>query len=144
MPFWNHQTFLFAAIASLSIAASGGCGQNDGRCPIHGEVTLDGEPASGAVISFRAIAGSEGNSSGATVDEQGRFSIPADKGLIPGDYAVNIQCWKDTGQKVQDPCSQQYAPVVAPVEYAETGKLQITVTADGDRQFNFPLTTKGK
>jgi len=142
MPSWKRNPFLWAALASLSIAA--GCTNNDGRRPIHGEVTLDGKPASGAIVSFRATAGSQGNSSGTVADEHGRFAVPADKGLMPGTYAVTVQLWNTTGHTAKDPCSGQVVAVATPIEYAQQGKLQITVTPDGDSQFNFPLTSAGK
>lgn len=136
-----RQSAWLVALAILGLAVSGGCTRHGGRRPIQGEVTLDGKPASGAVISFQAVTGSQGNSSGAVVDEQGRFSIPAAKGLMPGTYSVSIQWWKETGRTFQDPRSGEYLAITAPVEYAEKGKLQITVAADASARFSFPLTS---
>lgn len=144
MLYWRRGPSLLPLLAVLCAALSTGCTRHGGRRPIHGEVTLDGRPAAGAVISFQATEGSQGNSSGAVVDERGGFSIPASKGLLPGVYAVTIQYWKDAGGTSEDPCSKQQIRTTALVEYVEQGKLQMTVTADGPGRVSFPLTSPGK
>lgn len=135
---------LLMVLTVAGVALVTGCNRHGGRRPIQGEVTLDGKPAAGAVVSFQAAADSPGNSSGAVVDEQGRFSIPAAKGLTPGVYAVTIQYWKDTGDTSEDPCSGQQVRKTTLVEYAEQGNLQITVTANGPDRVSFPLTCAAK
>ena len=94
-----------AAVATLVgglvlMPAVTGCG-GTGRVPVSGKVTLDGQPLEHGLINFRPSQGNAGPGSGGVVNE-GRFEIPADKGLRPGSYKVSITALKknrshDTG-----------------------------------------------
>ena len=79
-----------------------GCGSNDGRLPVSGTVTIDGAPLDGGAINFQPLPGSGGHSSGGSV-QGGKFRIPADRGLPPGDYRITIVAMKETGRTINDP-----------------------------------------
>ena len=128
--------FLLAGMTTLALI---GCQRNERR-PLAGEVTLDGKPLAGATISFQPAPGSTGGTSGALLDPEGRFSISAQQGLIPGKYAVTIQKWKGTGRFRLDNETHQRVEITAPIPFKEDGKLEATITEGGPNHFEFRLT----
>lgn len=73
----------------ISMALWLGCGgDSSGRYAITGTVTLDGAPIDKGNISFQPMEGAK-TSSGAMVNA-GSFSIPKNKGLLPGKYRVEV------------------------------------------------------
>ena len=65
-----------------------GCGTaSNGRFPVSGQVTLKGSPLKTGTIEFEATDGS--HRSGSTVDN-GRYTVPATQGLLPGTYVVKV------------------------------------------------------
>src|SRR5688572_18410502 len=79
----------WSAVAALVIAAFLGCGRSDGRQLVSGTVTFQGKPLDQGTIDFYA-AGKSTVEAGALITE-GKYEIPADKGLLPGKYLVKIQ-----------------------------------------------------
>lgn len=119
-----------------------GCSRSDTRQSASGIVTLDGQPMAGqGMINFRPAANNDGNSSGATLNSDGSFLIPADKGLSPGKYAVTIQLWKDTGRTRKDPKTGEVFVITESVRFKEAGQLQAVVTSNAPNRFDFRLTS---
>ncbi len=125
-------------LAWLLLVALLGCGSGDGRLAVDGLITLDGKPLSGGVISFRPVQADKATTAGSGIEE-GRYQIPADGGLLPGEYKVVIQAFEETGRMVNDPQFGQ-APETVPVKFNESETLRATVTADGPNRFDFALT----
>ncbi|MCX7426872.1 MAG: hypothetical protein NTW96_14750 [Planctomycetia bacterium] len=118
-----------------------GCGGN-GRQKVVGAVTVDAAPLESGTINFRPAPGSKANSSGAGI-QNGRFEVPADKGLMPGAYQVTIQGFRKTGRMVRDPQMGQIEEIV-PMQFNETGARSVTIV-EGKNEFEFTLTQrKGK
>jgi len=71
------------------LLSSLGCGSQstNGRFPISGQVTLHGNPLETGTIEFETSDGS--HRSGATIGG-GKYSIPANQGLLPGTYVVRL------------------------------------------------------
>src|SRR5262245_29101434 len=67
-----------------------GCGSDNplGRKALSGTVTLDGAPLAKGAIEFHPIT--EGGTQSGGLIENGRYSVPADKGATPGEYRVLI------------------------------------------------------
>jgi hypothetical protein len=72
----------------LTLVLVVGCGDNSGRQRISGEVTFQGRPVDQGSIEF--LPGPGVASHAGAVIENGRYTIPADKGLLPGLYAIKI------------------------------------------------------
>lgn len=76
----------FVAIIGWLTISAAGCGNSDGRFPVSGDVTLQGQPlASGAII----FEGADGSRGGTTITD-GKYSLPAGQGLMPGIYTVRV------------------------------------------------------
>jgi hypothetical protein len=125
-------------MACLLLILLTGCGQGDNRQAVHGTVTLDGKPLPEGVIRFQPAPGVDGNTSGGPI-LNGRFDIPAAKGLQPGSYLVQIQSFEETGRMVTDPMSGASTPDRAPILFRETS-LKATITAGAETAHDFALT----
>jgi hypothetical protein len=77
------------ALITFLLSFMNGCGSANpaGRIPVSGEVTLDGTSLDGGTIEFTPIAGKIG--SGGKI-AAGKYNLPLEKGLPPGDYIVRI------------------------------------------------------
>ncbi len=137
-----HQARNLIPAMLLPLMLLSGCSRSDNRQSAGGIVTLDGQPVVGqGMISFRPVADNNGNSSGAPLNRDGSFLIPADKGLSPGKYAVTIQLWKDTGRTRKDPKTQEVFAIMEPVQFKEAGQLEAIVTSNAPNRFDFHLTS---
>jgi len=84
---------------ALVCAFVAGCTQSvDGRYPIFGTVNFDGKPMEYGQISFQPVEQGGASSAAAQIAE-GKFAIPANKGLVPGEYTVVFQREEPTGNK---------------------------------------------
>jgi len=132
----THQHY--RTLGWLLLVALLGCGSSDGRLAVDGSITLDGKPLSGGVVSFRPVQADKATTAGSGIEE-GRYRIPADAGLLPGEYKVVIQAFEETGRMVNDVQFGQ-TPETVPVKFNEAETLRATVTADGPNRFDFALT----
>jgi hypothetical protein len=76
----------------LALAFANGCGDSSGRQKISGEVSFKGKPVDQGSIEF--LPGPGVASHAGAVIENGRYTITAEKGLLPGLYAIKIS-WPD-------------------------------------------------
>jgi hypothetical protein len=125
--------------------ALGGCGGAVDDLPrqkISGAVTLDGQPLELGVIQFRPTSAQETVPAGAEI-KGGKFTIPRDQGLTPGNYRVIINSSgprkaltqaETTGEK-----APKLMPDLIPEQYNNKSTLTAKVEADKDNTFDFPL-----
>ena len=133
-----RQVFLLDLLLLSSVIYIAGCGQNDGRQAVSGTINLDGKPLGDGAINFRPAAGTQGPSSGGPID-QGRFTVPAQAGLLPGTYEVTIIAMKETGRVINDP---QKGPVPELVQVRfNRPPPHVTVSAGEKNDFEFELHT---
>lgn len=85
----------------MSLALLSGCGVGvDGHFPVSGNVNLGGTPVPKGRVAFQPTSESGGSSaSGDIVD--GKYSIPAEKGLTPGEYNVIFTIEEPTGKMIE-------------------------------------------
>ena len=74
-------------------------------------------------------------------DDDGRFSIPAAKGLVPGKYLVTIQKWKGTGRTFKDSHTGEVREITAPIAFQQPGKQEASIADNGPNQLEFRLTS---
>ena len=93
----KHQWRFHIALVFLAVGvAVPGCSESEDelpREPVSGSVTLDDQPLASGAIQFSPSG--QGGSSGVPVQgggaiEDGQFSIPRERGLVPGTYKVSI------------------------------------------------------
>jgi hypothetical protein len=132
----------------ISMALWLGCGgDSSGRYAITGTVTLDGAPLDKGNISFQPTEGAK-TTSGAIVNA-GSFSIPKDKGLLPGKYRVEVYAAAPGGGGAADadaPPGEGPPPPkeLVPPDWNEESKQTIEVKKEGPFKFSFEIATKGK
>ncbi len=76
----------------------GGCG-DAGRVAVAGKVLFNGAPLESGTITFIPMSGTESPSAGAPISD-GSFTVPGDKGPLPGKFRVEIKSPRKTGKKV--------------------------------------------
>ena len=117
-----------------------GCAEENGRQAVAGTVTYGGAPLADGTILFRPLG--DGRTAGTKV-EQGEFHIPRDKGLLPGNYRVEIKAMRavgktyinsESGQEEQD--REQFIPA----RYNSQTELTRKVTEGGKNRLDFELT----
>ncbi|MFG0333375.1 MAG: carboxypeptidase-like regulatory domain-containing protein, partial [Maioricimonas sp. JB049] len=128
-------------LVSLVVLLVSGCGETNplDRQPVSGTISLNGQPLETGTIEF-APQGS-GTASGASI-RNGTYSIPADKGLPPGDYLVRISAADEEGEPMEMPGeSAKLAPELIPPEYNTESEQTFTVSADGNNEFSLDIQT---
>ena len=118
-----------------------GCG-GESTTALHGKVTFDGEPVALGNISFFPST-SDGKKAAAAI-EQGQYSIPAEEGLAPGTYRVEVSWRKPTGRKIPsaDPgMTIDETQEAIPAKYNSASTLTAEITA-GQVEQDFALTSK--
>jgi hypothetical protein len=88
---------LLLAIVCCCLLPLSGCGDASSTA-LHGTVTFDGAPVTNGSIVFLPATG-EGPKAAAAIEE-GKYTIPADVGLKPGGYRVEVSWHRPTGRKV--------------------------------------------
>jgi hypothetical protein len=130
-------------IALISVMVSG-CGRNGGYI-VSGKVTLDGQPLSTGQVVFEPKG--PGRMSVAQINE-GSYSLPAGFGIQPGEYVVRITSERPTGEKFKPAVYSQDKMVMdvyeqfLPAKYNSQSALTATVSADGDPNHDFALSSK--
>jgi hypothetical protein len=144
-PFWLSRS---ALVLILSLLGSG-CGEGDElpREAVSGTVTLDGKPLEKGTIQFTPAAqGSQGAAvQGGGMIESGKYSIPRDRGLVPGGYQVAIFSGGSGKPAIgpNGPVTGGPSPAkeTIPAKYNAQSKLKAEVKKGGPNDFPFDLTT---
>jgi hypothetical protein len=142
----DRKTCLLLAASGwiLALVCVAGCGKGDssGRVAISGSVTFQGKPLDQGTIQFTSAdpGGKQAISGGMIKD--GKFGLPADKGVPPGKYRVRITS-TDAGAAAAPAMPGDPAPVAKeriPPEYSSPdSKQEVTVTAGGKNEFQFDV-----
>jgi hypothetical protein len=129
-----RETFLFAAVCLLSIAAGCSKGDRPALGMVSGVVTLDGKPIEKARLIFEPIEG--GRASIGSTDADGRYEliyIRKDKGAKVGPHRVRITVTQSDDDAV--------GPVpVIPEKFNRNTTLQATVKP-GENECDFKITS---
>ena len=125
--------------AVLIVVASAGCG-GPATVAVRGQVTFEGQPVEQGDISFIPDPGTDGVSEGAQI-RNGQYQLS--KGLIVGNYSVEIRAWKNTGKRVNGPYGETDERVnLLPKQYSKNARLRFT-PADDPNRLDFHLTKDG-
>ena len=129
-------------VCAIAVALSGCADSGPKRYAVSGEVKWRGKPLDRGGIIFLPQDSSLGSSGGAVLKD-GRYTIPAQKGLLPGQYKVMITS-ADPSNKEPDPAALPgpSGPLpkdrVKPKYNAQT-VLTVDVKAEGPNTFNFDV-----
>jgi hypothetical protein len=128
-------------VAILAVGIFGCAGGEAKRCAVSGMVKWRGKPLDYGAITFLAEDAAVGTSGGDMIKD-GRYSIPAKQGLLPGRYKVTISS-VDPRNQAPDPDSPPgYLPVPKdrlPAKYNTQTILTAEVRAEGQNTFNFEV-----
>jgi hypothetical protein len=120
---------LFLAILSA------GCGKSDPlkRQAVSGEVTLEGAPLAAGTVTFEPKSG--GTMSGSPI-LAGKFEIPKEQGLSPGEYTVRLSSAGDELAAAEEAPgeSNRMAIELIPEEYGTKSSLLVTIK-EGEENF---------
>jgi hypothetical protein len=129
------QLWLFTCLC-LSFALAG-CGS--GNPSVEGTVTYNGEPVDGGGISF--VSPGKGPTVGTEI-VGGKYSIPSNRGLLPGPHRVVINWKKKTGKSIPVPgdnsIKMDETKEVLPKKYNTSTTLEIPIAA-GRNTHDFKL-----
>jgi len=121
-----------------------GCGRDPhARQGVTGTVIFQGTPLDQGRIQFVPATTAGPTEAGATI-ENGKYTVPADPGLVPGSYKVSIFSYDKTGAKVQssdlpgDPGATQFRERI-PAKYNTATELTAEIKADGKNVADFKL-----
>jgi len=138
-------------LAVASLVSGGlvlvGCGPKSDRLAVSGKVTLNGAALDGGSIRLESRVGDKILASGATI-RNGEYTIPAEKGLPPGIYRVEISAPDNAAPPVADRVAPgergapPSAPERVPAEYNVDSKKTIEVTAEGENHFEFEIVNR--
>ena len=119
----------------------GGCGQDTGgRLGVSGTVRFQGAPLQTGTIEF---ASADAKQLSGSMIADGKYSVPADKGLTPGKYTVRISAAQDAGAAPTGPpgpeSMTEQAKALIPPQYNVDSTLTAEVTEGGSNVFDFDL-----
>lgn len=127
-----------------------GCGGGEksvGRKSISGTVSLDGIPLNHGAIDFRPDGTGQHLVGGGAVIKDGKFSIPTDRGLVPGKYKVSISAPESESPNLQGKSPEEQMKAVAtttikerlPAKYNSATELSEEVKSSGANEFHFKV-----
>jgi hypothetical protein len=132
------------AWALALIAGCAGPASENGREPVSGTITFDGQPLAAGMITFLP-AGGPGPSVGGEIRD-GSYALRRRDGPGRGPYRVEITSMQPTGKKKPDPDEPggmiDEARNIIPHRYNVRSELKVEVKAGEDNQFNFDLSAK--
>ncbi len=123
------------ALLGMVVACCAGCG-GPTKHAAEGTVTLDGQPLTEARILF--IPEMPGLKKTGSIVKAGRYRLPADVGLVPGVYQVQVV--DDPPDIDPDlPAGQRQPRRVFPESYATSTPLRLEIDERGQGNFDFKL-----
>ncbi|MEX0610712.1 MAG: carboxypeptidase-like regulatory domain-containing protein [Pirellulales bacterium] len=132
------------AVTATWLPGLAGCGPSSDRLEVSGTVKLNGAPLDEGAIRLTSVGTEKLFASGAMI-ENGQFTVPQEKGLPPGTYAVEISSPDTKATPVRpkvgpgEPALPPMAPERIPAEYNSKSKHMIEVSADSENHFEFDI-----
>lgn len=132
----------FLPLAAVLVLAAG-CGDGLNRQGVSGTVSYKGKPIVKGTVTF-APAESGGVTQVTTEIEDGRFSVPKDKGVVPGKYVLRFEAIEKLvyGAAVPGeapPPPKDLGQQKLPAKYGANSKYQVDVTAGHENVFDVKL-----
>jgi hypothetical protein len=131
---------LAVALAACCICL-GGCRQEPThQFPVSGTVRFQGQPLDQGRIQFDPASDDIGTFSGAKIQD-GKYSIPAESGLAPGNYRIRISSAEPAAEKPLEAPGESGTPAKdrIPAKYNAETTLKAEVKRDVDNKIDFDL-----
>lgn len=132
--------WVFSCAVALAVLCLTGCEDTGGKVGISGAVTLQGQPLDKGTIDFFEPEAMQ-RTAGAPI-ENGKYSLPAMKGLLPGKYRVKISAIEAFDISPAEYAAGKKAPPPKeriPAKYNVQSQEFIEVQKAGKNQFDFPI-----
>ncbi|HJZ59164.1 MAG TPA: carboxypeptidase-like regulatory domain-containing protein [Gemmataceae bacterium] len=147
-----RRLFAAALLAGLPVAAGCGGDGGDGLVPVAGNVSVDGQPAGNAVVTFIPQGNTPGNGGTGMTDSTGRYEVTTPqgkKGLPPGQYKVTVSRPLNPDGSPPDPNtppieSSARETVLPKFSSPEKTELTAAVAAGDNRAFDFAVQSVKK
>jgi hypothetical protein len=148
------QSAVVILVLGCFVGTVAGCGEASQRAAVKGKVTVDGAPLPTGVIEFLPVDKQSGQPGGAAI-EAGQYAISADKGLLAGEYLVQIRADRPTGKKVWDGMGDERWPAskknfvdqmeaYIPARYNDRTELRARIESGKLNVYDFELQLGGK
>ena len=125
-----------------------GCGPANpqGRVSLKGSVSVNGTPVKEGTISFSPLGNPVEITQSGAVIRDGKYTVPTTKGVIPGEYAVQIYASEKTGEidknRLLAGMSVEVTRQLIPPKYNEKTELKITI--ERGKSYDFDLVVEKK
>lgn len=129
------------ALVSAMLLIGLGCTDPLGRQPLSGTVTLKGQPLDQGSILFLPASPEQTFSTGAVI-QNGAFTVPREKGLVPGTYKVVMSSQEETGKVIPGGPGVPARPIMReriPKSHTAEGTATVEVTSGGKNHYEFRL-----
>jgi hypothetical protein len=131
-----------AVLGAIALATLTGCGEQQNRHELSGEVKLKGQPVEDGSIYFTPVEGQHTGDGAQIV--AGKYRIPRDKGLSPGKYKVTIYAGDGRSGAGDASPDSPYAGSKPgqeriPPAYNEKSNVVREVTRGGPNKFDFDI-----
>lgn len=122
-----------------------GCGGNSSEPQVSGTVQFDGAPLAYGTIHFEPETSGQANA--ATTIEEGRFTLPAGHGLVPGSYKVSVKSGSPPVHETDPDKAMALASQPAPPEkiapkYNTATELRAEIKTGTSTPLNFDVFSK--
>lgn len=141
----SHRFARLLVVSLVSVVLGCGGAPKDPlrRQPISGNVTLDGKPMDQGSISFQPLADAGATASGAPITS-GRYRIPAESGLTPGEYRVVIlspepETPRSADEMMNNPSTEPRKERVA-AKFNQATELKVTIKEGATNTADFAVT----
>ncbi|RCS41197.1 hypothetical protein DTL42_21745 [Bremerella cremea] len=133
-----HWSIFFLGLAAVSLTGCFGPSDPLNRQAVSGEVTLKNVALDTGNISFDPVDQTTGRPGGASI-EQGKFTLPQERGLPPGTYKVRITSADESATPVTPDeapgDSRKLAPDRIPASWNTKSEETVTIEDGGENHF---------
>lgn len=135
----------YIAMLIVTLLLLAGCQNQVSQVAVQGLVTFDSEPVEDGQVAFEPINSGKMHFG---IITNGKYSIPREYGLPPGEYRVRITASRPTGKLAQttafitDDLPREIKDEFIPAKYNTSSELTVTIRPVAQVTHDFVLTSK--